>query len=440
MYQICTLPKLIGFTTLRNKITQAIASSDKYEQELWFKHISLLIDRHNRVKQYAEGISLAENYIKYFLEPMKEIEGITKNLVFWRFDTEYYLLTMYDHIGNPVKCQQYHESCLQNIACINRSWEHIDYYFGFCIRELNVMMGRFQFEEVLDRSGELVNIFSEAKDLFGVIKTYNGTEQPLRSELLGKAYGVQVEAMINLLDKKPELFEEAVKASDKAINEFTDHRDLSRQYQWRCLLLACSGKSEEALSWLLKASENIDESHPFESFINEAYLMKPGTYDFLLWHYSNVMVLFKEQNDPRGDEMARVLMSHPHFLEDLANEEKRNHPWNLVLWNCGKYARMINNLSVYKRMHRRAVDITCCNRDNVTMMTFAISITADRLSWCRTTGAKDEPNAEIEFRNVVKQIKQAGTTEEMDRHFMIVSDNTNFTSDMLTRLKYAYLK
>ena len=441
MYQICTLPKLIGFTTLRNKIVQAIASSDKYEQDLWFKHISLLFDRYNRVKQYAEGISLAENYIKFFLEPMKGIAGITRNLDFWRFDTEYYLLTMYDYIGNPVKCQKYQESCLQNIDCINRSWEHIDYYFGFCIRELNVMMGRFQFEEVLERSRELVNVFSEAKDLFGVIKTYNGTEQPIRSELLGKAYGVQVEAMINLLNKKPELFSEAEKVSEKAINEFSDHRDLSRQYQWRCLLLACSGKSEEALNWLLKSSENIDNNHPVESFINEIYMMKPGTYDFLLWHYSNVMVLFKEQNDPRGDEMAKLLMSHPHFIEDLGDEKKRNHPWNLVLWNCGIYARMINDFSGYKKMYRRAVDITCCNRENVTMMTFAISMCAERLKWCKANDAKDAPNAEIQFRNIIKQIVQAGMTNEMKAHFRLsVKSDSSISIEQLDYLKDAYLK
>lgn len=440
IYQICTLRKLIGFTTLRNKLLRTLGSSDAYEQELWFKHISLMIDKYCRMKQYMEGINLAENYIKYFLEPLKELEGI-KSLDFWRFDTEYYLLTMYDHIGNPVKCQQYHQSCMENIACVNRSWEHIDYYFGFCIRELNVMMGRFQFEEVLEKSKDLIGVFTEAKELFGVIKTYNGTEQPIRSELLGKAYGVQVEAMINLLNKKPELFDKAIAASDKAIREFADQRDLSRQYQWRCLLYVCAGKPEEALEWLLKAREAEGDGEPVEAFINEAYLMKQGTYDFLLWHYSNIMVLFKELKDPCGDKMAKTLMSHPRFLEDVANEDKKNHPWNLTLWNCGKYARMVNNLSVYKRMHRRAMEITCNNRENVTMMTFAISMTADRLGWCRSVSAADTQNAEIEFMNTVKQIKQVGTTKEMDQHFMINADHlSSMLKSDLNYLKNAYLR
>lgn len=440
IYQICSLQKLIGFTPLRNKLIKVLSSSADYEQELWFKHISLLIDMHCRMKQYMEGISLAENYIKYFLEPMKELEGI-RGLDFWRFDTEYYLLTMYDHIGNPVKCQQYHNSCTENIACVNRSWEHIDYYFGFCIRELNVMMGRFQFGEVLEKSRELVNVFTEAKDLFGVIKTYNRTEQPVRSELLGKVYGVQVEVMINLLNQKPELFDEAIAASDQAIQEFTEQRDLSRQYQWRCLLLVCAGKPAEALEWLLKAQELEEGVDPIESFIHETYLMKQGTYDFLLWHYSNIMVLFKEQGDPRGDQMAKALMTHPQCLEDVANEEKKNHPWQLVLWNCGKYARMAGNLSVYKQMHRKAMEIACSNHDNVTMMTFAISISADRLSWCRKTGAKDTPNAEIEFMNTVKLIKHAGTTKEMDQHFRIDPDNLQaMLKGNLDYLKDAYLK
>ena len=129
------------------------------------------------------------------------------------------------------------------------------------------------------------------------------------------------------------------------------------------------------------------------------------------------------------------------FLEDLANEDKKNHPWQLVLWNCGKYARMTGNLTVYKQMHRKAMDIACCNRENVTMMTFAISISADRLSWCKMMQARDVQNAEIEFMNTIKQIKHAGTTREMDQHFMI--DQHNLSAMLHSNLDYlrkAYLR
>ena len=87
------------------------------------------------------------------------------------------------------------------------------------------------------------------------------------------------------------------------------------------------------------------------------------------------------------------------------------------------------------------MEITCSHRDNVTMLTFAVSMTADRVLWCRKTGGQDLQNAEIEFRNTVKLLRQAATTEEMDRRFMLGSEDAPAASmDSLCRLKDAYLK
>ena len=36
-------------------------------------------------------------------------------------------------------------------------------------------MGRFDFESVIEKSDNLINIFSSAKDLFGMIETYDNT-------------------------------------------------------------------------------------------------------------------------------------------------------------------------------------------------------------------------------------------------------------------------
>lgn len=441
IYQVCTLKKLIGFTEIRNQLIKVFLQADYFEQKTWLSQMSLLISQYNKLKFYNDGIMVAENYKRYFLEILAAQAFPEKILSFWQFDTDYYLLTMYDHIGNAAKCQEYLTKCKQNIDCINRSWEHIDYYFGFSIRELNVLMGRYAFEEVLARSEKLIEIFTEARDLFSLIKTYNGTEQDLRSELLGKTYGVRIEAMINLLHKQPQLFDEALRLSDLALAEFDDPRDISRQYQWRCLLMATARKPDEAYQALLQALDIPDTADAPRIFIETTYSKRASDRDFLLWHYTNVMLLLKEIGDPREANLAKALIPDSRFPEDVNNENKKGHPWNLVLWNMARYARAAGNQSVYRKLYKRAMDITRENKVAVTMMTFSLSMSADRLLWCMKQ-EKDLVSAENEFSTVCREVERAGLTEEMENVFCWgeISCVKQVRAPTLKKLAAVYLK
>ena len=442
MYQLCTLPKLTGFARLRNTLVKQILASDSYEQETWFSQMSLYLRQYNRLYLYDAGILLAENYKQYIWGTIVKADKVPRTADYWRFDTDFYLLTMYDHIGNTAKCQEHLQYCQENLECINRSWEHIDYYFRFCIRELNVLMGRFAFDEVLRKCDDLIEIFTEARNLFRMIKTYNNTQQPIRSELLGKVYGVQVEALINQMHLHPNLYEQALQASNQSIAEFSEPRDLSRAYQWRCLLMVQAKKPDEALACLLQAAEIPAGNDELAAFIDSVYAMRTGAYDFLLWHYTNVMLLMQEKKDPRGKHMAELLITHPKFIADTEDTTRKGHPWNLVLWNVSRYARAIKKMDVAERLYQRAMEITRLSKENVTMLTFAISMSADRLLWCREQKHKDLAKARVDFVNVCTEIMRAGMTEEMKNAFFIaqVGDGMSVGNKMLKKMAMAYLK
>lgn len=442
LYQLCTLKKLSGFTCIRNQLIKIFLNADRYEQDTWFAQMSLMIGRYNRLRLYTDGICLAENYIRYFLEELRKDNDSIPSLNFWRFDTDYFLLTMYDHIGNTGNCWNYLQACKANIAYVNRSWEHIDYYFGFCIRELNLNMGCYSFEETLSRSQELIDIFTEARDLFGMIKTYSGTEQTVRSELLGKAYGVQLGAMINLIHHQPHLLPDAVRISDNALAEFIDSRDIRRQYQLRCLLFTEAEKPNDAFEALLQAVKLENSTAPISLFPDTVYAMKEGSRDFLLWHYTNVMLLMEKHGDPRGREMAGKLMGDPRFIADVRSNDKGGHPWNLVLWNAARYARSAGNYSVYKNIYRRAMSITRENKNNLTMFTFALSMSADKLLWCQDHGMKDVVQSQAEFSQVCKELDKIGMTPSMHMAFHMdeIGTGENISSSLLETIAHAYLK
>ncbi len=72
---------------------------------------------------------------------------------------------------------------------------------------------------------KLLDVLSSARELINLIGTTGG----LRSELLGKAYGVKLETYIDLIGRHPELLDGAIKMSDLAMAEFTAVNDLQRR-------------------------------------------------------------------------------------------------------------------------------------------------------------------------------------------------------------------
>lgn len=216
---------------------------------------------------------------------------------------------MYDHIGDADKCAKYANRCNARISVVSHSWEHIGYYFSFQIREMNQMIGRFEFESVLQRSEPLVDALQSAKDLFSMIDSDSAAGKPQQSDLLGKVYGIRLEAYINLLHDHPEYYADALENSDLALAEFSKPYDLHRQYQLRCLLHVTAEKEHETLESLLKAYDLNDTPEAFTKFIEKAFASGSKADTFAIMHYTNVMVLLKEKNDPRAEQMKDCLMA-----------------------------------------------------------------------------------------------------------------------------------
>ena len=417
LYQLCNLRKLGAASQVGRELISRMKAMTVRELEALLNYMSLQFGRLNDLHLLTDGILLALNFKERILSAMEDSHPrLREALAFSRFDTDFYLLTMYDHLGDVAKARHYLDACEKNISAVNHSLEHIEYYFRFRIRALNVLIDHFAFEEVLRQSDELVTILTEARELFSLIQTFNGSEHALQSESLGKVYGIRVEAMINLLHNKPGLLREAEADSDHALAEFTHAIDLGRQEQWRCMLMVEAGRSEEAIQWLLRVPGVQNAEKPFDAFTEAVYRDLYRGRDYPLWHYTNVMLLLKREGDSRAEAMRQALMNQAGFRDDLQDEIKSGHPWNLVLWNLARYERLNGSQDAYLRHYRRALAIT---RDSkaVTVMTYLLSMSADRLLWCREHGTPDTREAQNEFAAICRDMQKAGMTEEMRKAF-----------------------
>lgn len=389
--QLCAHPRLKkNLVDIQSYLLERIAKEYPKDRELYFSYISLKLGQFNRGRYFKAGIEFAENYKEYILMPLTEKKETREAAEFWIFDTDFYLVTMFDHIGDADQCAEAANRCNARIKAVSRSWEHIDYYFKFRIRELNQMMGRFEFERILELSTHLIDVLQTAKELFSMIGTDVGETATVRSDLLGKVYGVRLEAYINLLHDHPEYFDEALQTSDFALAEFTRDYDIRRQYEYRCLLFVTARKPDEALDSLLQAFGFEYSQDVFAKMIDGIFVMGRKTDVFSLMHYTNVMLLMREKDDPRAKAMKDALMNCARFVNEAENSpEDDDYPWNMILWNVGRYWRLEGNYKAANERISRALAITERHKSEKTMYSFAVCIAADQLNWELRTNGKN---------------------------------------------------
>lgn len=435
MLQICALKKLTGVTKIRNSLLEEVSKASPVEFDAFMSYMSMQIGLCNNTGNYAEGIALAENYKKYFLSVLSESKALHDKVEFRIFDTDFYILTMFDHMGNIEKCTEYMSHCRERLGSINHSWEHIEYYFRYRIRELNVLMGRFEFDEALSRADELADILKNAKELFGLIETFDGTAAELRSELLGKVYGIKLEAYINLLQDRPGLFDKALEVSDLAIAEFSEPSDINRQYHYRCMLMTIAGRTEDALQCLMKIYDiPQDAEDRFKRYIDRVLANNLHPDDFALWHYLDVMLLAAERKNAAANKMADAIMNSP--VPELYSESADNsiHPRYLVLWKLGKLQYLHNNIHAGDAYFNAAKEAALSDKAKLTMRSFAVSIEADLVlqKWQKEPKFKHSKY----LQRIQKHLDEL--PKAMKQHFLGADDKA--AEKNLQRLSRAYLK
>ena len=110
--QLCTHQKMKrNLQDTRDILLDRIIKEYPKDRELYFQYMSLKIGQFNRRRDYTIGIRFAECYEERILAPLLELKEVHDAAEYWMFDTDFYLLTMYDHIGNADNCTEYFERC-----------------------------------------------------------------------------------------------------------------------------------------------------------------------------------------------------------------------------------------------------------------------------------------------------------------------------------------
>lgn len=378
--QISSLSHLKGLSGQRDTIIRRLAKATPAERKYYLEQMSLQLGLCTREQQYAEGIELGKNYMAYFLDQLQKQETAKKEADYWRFDTCFHILTIYDHLGNTQKCEEYLVGCRNNLGILENSWENMGYYFLFRLRELNTLMDLFRFEEVLQKAKEFEEIFEDTNQFFHEIGKKAGFSSDLRSSSLGKVEGIRLQAYINLLSRHPEYYPEALKASDKALAEFENNDDKIRQWCYRSLLMVEAKKPDDALQCMMEIAKVINPgANPFSVIIDYAYRKGKKADEYLLMYYTAVMAFLHECNHPKAKSMSKKLLDNELFKTDLKNPKKSGHPWNRVLWNIARYCRIRGITKSEAVFYRGAIAASQKNTECTTVVSYETAIAAEHL-------------------------------------------------------------
>lgn len=397
VFQLCAADEFEGMDILVKRAVNLLLGKTPRQLESTLEMISLELDNFSSQNNDAirhQGIKIGENFLELFLNQLKD-QGADKCVVsFCAFDTYFYLMTIYDHLGEISKCWECCCRCEENIDFLWKSMDHLDYYFNFCIRRLNLMKDNYAFAESIEQCRELEKTLLEVKDLYSDIARNNheAASDCMKSALLGKVYGIQVQAYTNLIRNHPEMQAEAEMASDRAIAEFTSTEEVNRQYLYRCHLMLEEGKLDEAQRCLCTVC-GIDDERQYtpENILKYAYsdnVVNP----YVLLHYTNLMA------EKRSKQMLNALLKDDKVFGAISSTQSA-YPWNVINWNISRTFLAMGEQQDAANFYEKAMELSEGSRQNATMMTFAAAFSAEWMLEMEKQGSSKANDAKIRYES-----------------------------------------
>ena len=139
---------------------------------------------------------------------------------------------------------------------------------------------------------------------------------------------------------------------------------------------------------------------------------------FAILHYTNVMNLMKQMGDQRAEMMKNVLLNCQRFLNEIVNPEADSvYPWNLILWNIGRYWRLDGSGKAADEYISKAITLTVKDKTQSTLYSLAVCMAVDRLAWAMEHDSKKEKEHRKEFNKIYDEFMDMNLPETMRKMF-----------------------
>lgn len=245
------------------------------------------------------------------------------------FDLHFFRLTTATHQGDMEGAEQQIKICRDKLSGLPATWETMDYYISYKLREVEHLKNKFDFIEAISNLNKLERILNDAVSVVQMIDELGSFGENLKSTTLGKVLGSRVTARCYYSLERPDELALARLDSDAALEQFSNEYDKKRQYTTRTMVEYMDGNFEEALEWLCRACD-IEEYSPEE--LLEALKRDKNRSVFSIYYYTGLMAAALLKGHKIGEEM---FDSWNKITPEEIIPDSREYPVNIILWKIG---------------------------------------------------------------------------------------------------------
>lgn len=245
LFDICT--GVINTDSIRRSVLDNVKLLKEKQVHNILSGLSVYL---NDIIEIQRNTESALEYLEKAEEIIKELSDRNYTLDRYRLDIKLYKLAVYDHLGDLNKMQELFEECQSAINRIIARAENIEYVFMFLNRYAVYLFDIFEFEKGYNFLEKLKKCFEAYELMFVDLPGIEVSENTIRSTQLGKILGTQAQYCRYFMRQKKMKYEDAVKISNQAIENFELEADRERQYQYRAQIEAEAGKFDTAMDYL----------------------------------------------------------------------------------------------------------------------------------------------------------------------------------------------
>lgn len=346
-----------------DRLRQLGEANSKVQFEVLSNLIKILID----TRRYEIANKFMDRIVRE-LFPLLLQEGLLSPET--DFDLRFFRLTTATHQGDLSEAENQIRACRGKLAELPATWETMDYYLSYKLREAEHQKNMFDFQGAVANLDRLEQILTDAVSVVKMIDDLGEFGEKITSTTLGKALGSRVTARCYLSYEKPEELALARKDSDAAIEQFHSEADKARQYMTRSMVECLDGRFEDALIWLGRAYRREDAA---PAKLLAEFRRDKNSSAFGILHYTTLMALALKKDHPLGRELFFAWnMVHP---EDII-PDSREHPTNIILWRIA-ISKAIMQPGAATAYYKEAISATDSNPRNLPHFMARLAMKAD---------------------------------------------------------------
>lgn len=328
--------------------------ADSRERAITGSIISAYFQQLLSMRRYDAANELFDALMRDFF-PLMEQNGIALDSM--KFDLHFYRLTTATHQGNTQASAQEMEVCRALLKHLPKTFETLDYYLDYKLREIEHWKNVYAFDRAVQELKQHRECMENLLNVLGDVGDLGDYGADVKSNTLGKIYGSLLQTWTFLGLRDAAALENARKAFDLAMAQFTDARDQQRECQYRVATEIAAGRYDDAFGCLCRAAGLEENATPEE--VLAAILAMRGSNNrlFALLHYAHLMDDALRSSHALGRQLYDAWQQASGAVSELFptdTDDKDKYPRSIILWHFGAACAQIGDRSA-KNYYERAI-------------------------------------------------------------------------------------